>query len=234
MKLNPFLPLTKPVITWAPPVRKPLLPLNLQFFADDNDSDNQDNQDDDQDNQDNGSDQGSSNKDKGQKAKTYTQDELEEIIKQRLAREKKAAEKAIKEAEKLAKMNEDQKKQYELEKLQGELEEYKKKEAFYGLSKEATKMLSEKGITANDDVLAFVVKETAEDTQDAVKAFVDLINAKVEEGVKKALSGKSPKVNPNPGLKNPFSKEHFNLTEQGRLKREDPERYKTLKALAGK
>lgn len=166
--------------------------------------------------------------------KTYTQEELEEIIKQRLVREKKAAEKAIKEAEKLAKMNEDQKKQYELEKLQKELEEYKKKDAYYALSKEASKMLSEKGITADDELLSFVVKDDAEGTQSSVNAFVALINTKVEEGVKKALAGKPPKVNPNPGLKNPFSKEHFNLTEQGRLKREDPERYKTLKALAGK
>lgn len=32
--------------------------------------------------------------------------------------------------------------------------------------------------------------------------------------------------------KNPFSKEHFNLTEQGRLLKEDPELYKQLKASA--
>ncbi|WP_419892821.1 phage scaffolding protein [Oceanobacillus kimchii] len=32
--------------------------------------------------------------------------------------------------------------------------------------------------------------------------------------------------------KNPFSKEHFNLTEQGRLYKDDPERYKQLKAQA--
>lgn len=166
--------------------------------------------------------------------KTYTQEELEEIVKQRVAREKKAAEKAVKEAEKLAKMNEDQKKQYEFEKLQKELEEYKKKDAFYSLSKEATKMLAEKDIVADDEVLSFVVKDTAEDTQTAVNSFISLVDKKVKESVKKALAGKAPKVNTSNGAKNPFSKEHFNLTEQGRLKREDPERYKTLKALAGK
>lgn len=36
------------------------------------------------------------------------------------------------------------------------------------------------------------------------------------------------------GIKNPFSKEHWNLTEQGRLLRDDPELYKQLKAQAGK
>ncbi|GAK01499.1 phage scaffolding protein [Geomicrobium sp. JCM 19055] len=35
-----------------------------------------------------------------------------------------------------------------------------------------------------------------------------------------------------PTDKNPFSKEHYNLTEQGRLFKEDPEKYKLLKAQA--
>lgn len=67
--------------------------------------------------------------------KTYTQEELEKIVKERVAREKKATEEAVEEAKKLAKMNEEEKAKYELEKLQSELAEYKKKEAFYGLSR---------------------------------------------------------------------------------------------------
>lgn len=42
---------------------------------------------------------------------------------------------------------------------------------------------------------------------------------------------------PNPGgagTKNPWSKEHFNLTEQGRLLREQPDLAKQLMAAAGK
>lgn len=147
--------------------------------------------------------------------KTYTQDELEEIVKQRVAREKKAAEKAVKEAEKLAKMNEEQKKQYEFEQLQKELEEYKKKDAFYSLSKEASKMLSEHDITADDDLLAFVVKDTAEETQDAVNGFVTLFNKHVEAGVKKALAGKPPKVNTT---NNTLTKKEI-MAEQDAVKR---------------
>lgn len=168
-----------------------LLPLNLQFFAED--TDNTDNQDT-NDNQDN---QNNQSEDKNQAIKTYTEEEVQKMVKDRVAREKKAAEKAVEEAKKLAKMNEDEKAKYELEKLQKELEDYKKKESFYGLSKEASKMLSEHEITADDDLLTFVVKETAEDTQVAVNSFVSLINAKVEEGVKKALTGKPPKVTTN-------------------------------------
>jgi hypothetical protein len=97
-------------------------------------------------------------------------------------------------------------------------------------------MLSEHNIHADDELLAFVVKGDAEATKLAVDSFVALVNTKVSDGVKQALSGTPPKASATTtgGAKNPFSKEHFNLTEQGRLKKEDPERYKTLKALAGK
>lgn len=149
--------------------------------------------------------------------KTYTQEELEEIVKQRVAREKKAAEKAVKEAEKLAKMNEDQKKQYEFDKLQKELDDYKKKDAFYSLSKEATKMLAEKDIVADDELLSFVVKESAEDTQTAVNTFISLVDKKVQEGVKKALAGKPPKVTTNNGK--PLTKQDI-MAEKDAVKRQ--------------
>lgn len=50
------------------------------------------------------------------------------------------------------------------------------------------------------------------------------------------LSGRDPHKDTEPVdplmKKNPFSKEHFNLTEQGRLYREDPELAKKLKEMA--
>ena len=121
--------------------------------------------------------------------------EMEKIIKERVAREKKATEKAVAEAEKLAKMNAEEKREHERQKLEEELAEYKRKDQYYSLSREATNMLHEHGITANDELLGMIVKDTAEDTQTAVNSFVTLFNAKVEEGVKKALSGNSPRVN---------------------------------------
>ena len=132
-----------------------------------------------------------------EEVKTYTQEELEEIVKARVAREKKAAEKAVEEAAKLAKMNEEEKREFEYQKLQEELAELKRKDAYYGLSREASKMLAEHDIQANDDLLQFVVKDDAEGTQTAVNAFVELFNAKVEQGVQKALSGRTPKANVN-------------------------------------
>lgn len=171
---------------------KDLLQLDLQFFADDDQSDNNDSND----NQDN---QDSDNQGEGKKetVKTYSEEEVQKMMKERVAREKKAAEKAVEEAKKLAQMNEEEKRKYEFEQMQKELEEYKRKDSFNGLSREASKMLSEHQITADDELLAFVVKDSAEETQTAVNAFVSLINAKVEEGIKKALAGKPPKVNTN-------------------------------------
>ena len=166
--------------------------------------------------------------------KMYSQEELEKIVKDRVAREKKATEEAVEEAKKLAKMNEEEKAKYELEKLQSELAEYKKKDAFNGLSKEASKMLSEHNIHADDELLAFVVKDDAEATKLAVDSFVALVNSKVTDGVKQALSGTPPKASATTagGAKNPFNKDTFNLTEQAKLLKENPELYKQLKAQA--
>jgi len=121
--------------------------------------------------------------------------QMEKIIQDRVARANRQAEKQVEEAKRLAKMNEDEKEKYRLDQLEKELEEYKRKDAYYGLSKEASKMLAEYNIQADDDLLQFVVKDDAEGTQAAVNAFVSLVNAKVEEGVKKTLAGSTPRAN---------------------------------------
>lgn len=165
-----------------------------------------------------------------QPEKTYTQEELEEIIKARVAREKKATEKAVEEAAKLAKMNEEEKREFEYQKLQEELAELKRKDAYYGLSREASKMLAEHDIQANDEVLQFVVKDDAEGTQVAVNAFVELVNAKVEQGVQKALSGRTPKANVN--ANQIVTQEEFNkmgYSERVALKQKDENLYNKLK-----
>lgn len=95
-------------------------------------------------------------------------------------------------------------------------------------------MLSEHNIHADDELLAFVVKDDAEATKLAVDSFVALVNSKVTDGVKQALSGTPPKANVTNGggAKNPFNKDTFNLTEQAKLLKENPELYKQLKAQA--
>lgn len=188
-------------------MKEELLKMNLQFFAE-QDGGSEDSGTDEQDS--NQQDEEGSNE---QQEEMIPKSQMEKIIKDRVAREKKATEKAVEEAKRLAKMNEDEKKEYEFEQLQKELADLKKKDAYYGLSKEASKMLSEHNIDANDDLLAFVVKDDAEATKQAVDSFVTMFNEQVQEGVKKALAGKSPKVNVNPGKA---------ITKQQILEEKDP------------
>lgn len=126
---------------------------------------------------------------------TFTQAQVDQMIKDRVARAEKDKQKAIDEAEKLAKMNADEKQKYEFEKLQQENEELRNEKNKYSLGREATKMLAENGITADDDVLNFVVREDAEATKQAVLAFSTLIQSKVDDAVKDKLKGQSPKSN---------------------------------------
>lgn len=131
--------------------------------------------------------------------KTFTQKELDDIVAKRVARAEKDKQDAIDEAKKLAKMNADEKQKYEFEKLQKENEQLKLEKNRYSLGREATKMLSELGITADDDVLDFVVREDAEATKLAVQAFGTLVQSKVDDAVKEKLKGTPPKGNPGNG-----------------------------------
>lgn len=167
-----------------------LLTLNLQFFSDEDTTDATD--------QTENNEEQAENEEKEDKA-VFTKEQFEKEMARRIKAEKKKADEAIKEAEKLAKMNADQKQEYELQKLKEENEAYKKREAFYGLAKEATAMLKEHDIVADDDLLEVLVRDTAEDTQSSVAKFAEIVNQKVEEGVKKALAGKSPRVTNNNG-----------------------------------
>lgn len=49
-----------------------------------------------------------------------------------------------------------------------------------------------------------------------------------------APTGRSGSIQTPPGIKNPFAKETFNLTEQARLYKTDPDLFAKLKAAAGK
>ncbi|MHC3758882.1 DUF4355 domain-containing protein [Staphylococcus succinus] len=132
-------------------------------------------------------------KDDQQGEKTFTQDEVNQMMKERVAREKKNKEEAVKEAERLAKMNKDQKAEYEREQMQKELESYKAKEARYDMMKQAGSMLKEKEINANDELLEIVTADTAEQTKENVEAFTNLVNETVKAQVQAKLSQGTPK-----------------------------------------
>ncbi|MGX0909996.1 phenylalanyl-tRNA synthetase alpha subunit [Staphylococcus caprae] len=98
-----------------------------------------------------------------QNEKTFSQEEVSQMIKDRLARERRKSEErmkdAIQEAEKLAKMNKDQKNQYELEKLLKENEELKAEKALSQMKNETRSMLNEFGVQNFDEQIVNVLVE---------------------------------------------------------------------------
>ena len=132
--------------------------------------------------------------------KTFTQDEVNKIVQDRLAKEKAKNEKAQEEAKKLAKMNAEQKNQYMVEQLQKELEEYKTKEAKNDMIKEANSMLKEADINLPDEVVAMLIGDNAEDTKVCVDSFSKAFKTAVERAVNEKLKGKTPKQKSVAGL----------------------------------
>lgn len=156
------------------------LRLRLQHFAENPEGDNE-------------NPEGNNENPEGDNEKTFTQADVDQIIKDRVAREKKSKEDAVKEAEKLAKMNKDQKAEYEREQMQKELDSYKAKEARNEMKKHAGDVFKQNEITPNDELLELVTADTADQTQANVQAFNDVLNNMVKEQVQAKLYQGTPK-----------------------------------------
>ena len=105
---------------------------------------------------------------------------------------KKTEEEKKSEAKKLGKMNENEKLQYENEKLKRELEQAKTVKARYEMEKVATEILSENNLPSNKQVLDFVVRSDAEETQGAIKVLSKLVNDTAEQLLKERNKGEIP------------------------------------------
>lgn len=168
-------------------------------------------------------------------AKTFTQEELDAIIQKEKAKAKRSAEKEYQakmdEAEKLRKMNAEQKAEYEAKKQADYIAELEAKINRSGLEKEASKMLSEGGIVADDEILGIVVKDSAESTQEAVTGFVNLVNDIADKKVSEMLKGKTPS-RVEQTTAGAITKEQFNrmgYKSRNELLQNDPELYAKLK-----
>ena len=167
--------------------------------------------------------------------KTFTQSEVDELIKKRLAKQEKSFDKRMQEkldeAEKLRAMNESQKAEYEQEKQRAYIAELEAKINRSGLEREASKMLSGGGIVVDDKILGLVVKDTAEKTQEAVESFVALVNDLADKKVGEKLKGKTPKKMEDTSA-GEITKEQFNkmgYQSRNELLQNNPELYPTLK-----
>lgn len=121
------------------------------------------------------------------------QEKVNQIVQERVKAEQKKAAEAVAESKKLEKMNAEQKQAYELEKANNRIAELEAKENLYQMSKEASKMLSDKGISVTDELLEQVTKDTAEETQTAVSTFLNIVDSEVQRQVAEKLRGGAPK-----------------------------------------
>ena len=143
---------------------------------------------------------------KTSEAKTFTQEEVDKIIKDRLARERVKAEKEQEEAKKLAKMNADEKAKYEHDKLVEELNQLKAEKSRRELQDTARGLLQEKNI--DTDLLPFLDYTDAE----SCKASIDKLSSAWNKAIEKAVNDRI-KTNTVPKMANntnTITKEQFN------------------------
>ena len=175
------------------------------------------------------------NKEAETETKTFTQEEVNQMIQAEADRrvsqalkkvEKKNAEK-LKEAQKLATMNETEKFQYELEQREKAIAEKEKELALAENKAEATKILAEKGLSPQ--LVDFVVAESAEDMMANITLLDNAFKASVKAEVEKRIAGNAPKK--GLPLDKTITKEEFlkmSFSELSELKQNNPELYAQL------
>jgi len=196
---------------------------NLQFFAEDTGADgSQESQQSDNDT----NAQESKNDQENSDQHTYTDEQVNEIVKKRLARAEKEKQAAVDEAAKLAKMNADQKKDYELDKAQKERDELKSQLAAYEMGKQARSMFEDAKLSVTEDDLKHVVTSEAESTETNVKWLIAHDQVVAEHIRQELLKGSTP-LDPSSNRKTK-SLDDMDLLERSELKRKDPELYNKL------
>lgn len=198
---------------------------NLQFFAEkkkgsEEDKDSKEEEDDDDD-----QDEDESEQSEKKKAKMFTQEELDEAIERRLKRERRKAKQQEKSDEENDKSSDKDDKVQALEAKIICLERGIKKESVTDVVTLAKAYIDED--TDLEEAIELVIEKYPH--------FAKSEEKKEELDNKQKVKGKDPN---NKGkkthdqTKNPWSKDHFNLTEQARILREDPELAEQYKASA--
>lgn len=170
---------------------KKLLPMNLQFFAEDDAADVT---------PDNTSDNSADNKEKSgsdptDADKKYSDADVDKIIAAKFAKWEAKQQQEKDEAAKLAEMDDKEKADYEKQQLEAKLAEFERKEVLSKMSEQASEMLSEKGATPTKEMLRLIVSEDAETTSSNVKTYLASIEAEreaIKAEYEKRLGGKVP------------------------------------------
>lgn len=102
----------------------------------------------------------------------YTDEDVDKIIAKRLDRWQKDQEAKQKEAERLAAMSAEERANEEIKKLKAQIKTYEQAETRHAMAAQVEKELKEANLTASADMVDMLVRETAEETNAAIKAYV--------------------------------------------------------------
>src|SRR5690606_24567870 len=166
--------------------------------------------------------------------KTFTQAELDAIIAKRLARERKAWEQQLEEERRKAAMTEAERLKAEKEEAERRAQEAQQQAAQRLVQAEAKVVAVELGV--KPDRIPYVLRLAdlssvdvgddgvvdAKELRDAIEAVLRDV-PELKGSMVPGKSGADFSASGGTVERNPWSKEHFNLTEQGRLMRENPD-----------
>lgn len=159
-----------------------------------------------------------------------TQEQVNKIVQDRLAKEQakweKKAEEDRKEAQRLANLNAEQRKQEELNKRIKELEEREAAIQMQETKMETIKVLKDRGL--DETFVDFVIGADNEATLERINALEKAFKTAVKAEVEKRIPSNDPQAS-NPGTPGGMTKEEFKklpLSKQNELYVSDPEKYK--------
>ena len=150
-----------------------------------------------------------------EEAKTYTQEEIDELLKgyvpkddvngivqKRVEREQRKAEEDRKKAERLSKLSAEERAKEEAKIKDERIAELEAKIARNDLEKDTVDRLNQEGLPI--EFKSFLMREDAETTNEVIKGFKHIYEAKVQEEVEKRFRGKTPKAASSPNPKGAF------------------------------
>ncbi|EGP5129554.1 DUF4355 domain-containing protein [Enterococcus faecium] len=121
----------------------------------------------------------------------YTDEDVDKIIAKRLDRWQKDQEAKQKEAERLAAMSVEERANEEINKLKAQIKTYEQAETRHAMAAQVEKELKEAKLTASTNMVNMLVRDTAEETNAAIKAYVANMEAMQKQWDVERSKGKS-------------------------------------------
>lgn len=170
-------------------ILKAPLALNLQYFSDPAGTSEPDTGN-------NGeSDQGIDTDDDDKSELKYSDDDVNKIVQEKLAKAEKKKQEAVDEAKKLAKMTKDEKQQHEMDKLKSAAQVAEDELAKYHMRDTAKQMISDGGVTPTDEMLDLVTSADADTTKSNVNKALGFAKSIREQVTKELSQGTTPRTN---------------------------------------